>query len=62
MNWSRGLGFTDEPEARPIESLLGLSVLWVGCILAISGHCVYGPWIGWQQPRCDAPLVNPVET
>jgi len=39
-----------------------LSVLRVGCILPISGHCVYGPWIGWQQPRCDAPLVNPVET
>ena len=41
---------------------LGLSALWIGCILAILGQCVYGPWIGWQQLQCDAPLVNPVET
>jgi hypothetical protein len=41
---------------------LGLSALWIGCILAILGQCVYGPWIGWQQRQCDAPLVNPVET
>ena len=39
-----------------------LSVLWVGCILVISGQCIYGPWISWQPPRCDAPLINPVET
>jgi hypothetical protein len=41
---------------------LALSVLWVGCILVISGQCIYGPWIRWQPPRCDAPLINPVET
>jgi hypothetical protein len=41
---------------------LALSVLWVGCILGISGQCIYGPWISWQPPRCDAPLINPVET
>jgi hypothetical protein len=41
---------------------LGLSALWIGCILAILGQCVYGPWISWQPPRCDAPLINPVET
>lgn len=41
---------------------LGFSALWIGCILAILGQCVYGPWIGWQQLQCDAPLVNPVET
>jgi hypothetical protein len=41
---------------------MGSSVLWIGCILAILGQCVYGPWIGWQQPQCDGPLANPVET
>ena len=41
---------------------LALSTLWVGCILAIFGQCMYGRWFGWQQPQCDAPLVNPVET
>jgi hypothetical protein len=41
---------------------MGSSVLWIGCILAIVGQCVYGPWIGWQQPQCDGPLANPVET
>ena len=41
---------------------LGFSALWIGCILAILGQCVYGPWIGWQQLQCDARLVNPVET
>ena len=38
------------------------SALWIGCILAILGQCVYDPWIGWQQPQCDGPLANPVET
>ena len=37
-------------------------MLWLGCILVISGRCIYGPWISWQPPRCDAPLINPVET
>jgi hypothetical protein len=41
---------------------LGLSVLWICCILAILGQCVYGPWIGWQQAQCDAASFNPVET
>ena len=41
---------------------MGCSVLWIGCILAILGQCVYGRWIGWQQPQCDGPLANPVET
>jgi hypothetical protein len=41
---------------------MGSSVLWIGCILAILGQCVYGPWIGWQLPQCDGPLANPVET
>jgi hypothetical protein len=41
---------------------MGCSVLWIGCILAILGQCLYGPWIGWQQPQCDGPLANPVET
>ena len=36
-----------------------LSVLWVGCILVISGQCIYGPWISWQPPRCDAPFDQP---
>jgi hypothetical protein len=40
----------------------GCSVLWIACILAILGRCVYGPWIGWQQPQCDGPLANSVET
>ena len=41
---------------------IGCSVLWIACILAILGGCVYGPWIGWQQPQCAGPLANPVET
>jgi hypothetical protein len=41
---------------------LALSVVWVGCILVISGQCMYGPWIGWQPPRCGAPLIRPVQT
>ena len=41
---------------------MGCSVLWIGCILVILGKCVYGRWIGWQQPQCDGPLANPVET
>ncbi len=50
--WKRGL-FT---------VWLALSMLWIGRILAVSGQCVYGPWIGWQQPWCEYPLVNPVLT
>ena len=41
---------------------IGCSVLWIGCILAILGQCVYGPWIGWQQPQCEGPSANSVET
>jgi hypothetical protein len=41
---------------------LAFSALWVGCILAILGQCMYGRWFGWRLPQCDAPLVNPVET
>jgi hypothetical protein len=41
---------------------IGCSVLWIGCILAILGQCVYGPWIGWQQPQCAGPLANSGET
>src|SRR5262245_627109 len=41
---------------------LALSALWVGCVLAILGQCIYGRWFGWHQPQCDASLVSPVET
>jgi hypothetical protein len=52
MNLTRGL----------LWVWLALSVLWIGCILVISGQCLYGPWIGWQPSQCDAPLINPIET
>jgi hypothetical protein len=41
---------------------LASSALWITCILAILGHCIYGPWLGWQPSQCDAPLINPFET
>lgn len=41
---------------------IGGSVLWIGCILAMLGQCVYGPWIGWQQPQCAGPLANAAQT
>jgi hypothetical protein len=41
---------------------LAFSALWVGCISAILGQCMYGRWFGWHLQQCDAPLVNPVET
>jgi hypothetical protein len=68
----------EEPDARPratrakwqkrllqrglLKVWIGCSVLWIGCILAILGQCVYGPWIGWQQPQCDGPSANSVVT
>jgi hypothetical protein len=41
---------------------LASSALWIGCIVAILGQCVYGRWFDWQLSQCEGPLVNPVET
>jgi len=41
---------------------LAFSALWVGCVLAILGQCLYGRWLEWHLPQCDAPLVNPAQT
>jgi hypothetical protein len=29
-----------------------------GCILVISGQCIYGPWISWQPPRLPLELAS----
>ena len=50
--WKRGL-FT---------VWLVLSMLWIACILAVSGQCVYGPWIGLHLPWCESPSVTPFAT
>ena len=41
---------------------IGCSVLWIACILAMLGQCLYGPWIGWQPPQCAGPLANAAQT
>lgn len=64
---------TPSPKAMPskwrirlqrelLKIWLILSTVWVGCVLAILGQCVYGRWFGWQQPQCEPPLENPLQT
>jgi len=53
MNWKRGL----------FRLWLVLSVLWIARILWIREQCVYGPWIGRQEPDlwwCNHPMADPV--